>query len=294
MAMNDQSTAEQWARIDRLLDRMLALAPSERSAFIERETAGDERLSRELQALLIEFGTRGDLLDRPAASSLGTAPASALLQSGERVGPYRVLSLLGRGGMGEVYRTERADGQFEQQAALKLLRRESVEHLGRFLAERRILARLERPGIARLYDAGVMDDGRPYMVMELVEGRPIVAWCREHAADLRRRLDLFLQVCDAVAYAHQHLVIHRDLKPGNVLVTADGRAKLLDFGVAKLFSPGVSSDTADTPLTPAYAAPEQLTRDGVTTATDIHALGLLLYELLTGQRRGVATTQRSQ
>lgn len=282
--MNDHASTAHWARVDGLLDQLLTLAPSERAAFIGRETCGDERLRDELLALSAQFDTRGDLLDRSALSSLGEPSECAMLQPGRRIGAYRVLALLGRGGMGEVYRSERADGQFEQQVALKVLRRESVEHLGRFLAERRILARLEHPGIARLYDAGITDGGRPYMVMELVEGLPIAQWCHQHRATLRKRIDLFLQVCDAVAYAHQHLIIHRDLKPDNVLVMEDGRAKLLDFGVAKLLSPVNGDETFDAPLTPSYAAPEQLTRSGATTATDVHALGLLLYELLTGQR----------
>ena len=165
--------------------------------------------------------------------------------------------------MGEVYRAERADGQFEHQIALKLLRQDAVEHLGLFVRERRILAKLEHPGIARLYDAGIGDDGRPYMVMELVEGVPITDWCRQRKADLSKRLALFAQVCDAVAYAHQHLVIHRDINPGNILVTDDGRAKLLDFGVAKLLSGAAGDATRNTPLTLSYGAPEQLTHAAV-------------------------------
>lgn len=279
--MKDQDAVEHWAQVDRLLDRVLALPPTDRAAFVEQQTTDDPRLRDEVLALLDELNTRGDLLDRPALSAVSHRAPAADLQAGHRIGAYRVLSLLGRGGMGEVYRAERADGQFDHQVALKLLRQDAVEHLGLFVSERRILARLEHPGIARLYDAGVGDDGRPYMVMELVEGVPVTDWCRQRKASLRERLALFAQVCDGVAYAHQNLVIHRDLKPGNILVTADGRAKLLDFGVAKLLSSTADENTRSTPLTMSYAAPEQLTHSAVSTATDIYALGVLLFELLT-------------
>ena len=284
--MSDHEAVEHWAQVDRLLDRVLALPPTDRAAFVEQQTTDDPRLRDEVLALLAELATRGDLLDRPALGAVSRrTPAVELqrvdLQPGQRIGAYEVLSLLGRGGMGEVYRAARADGQFDHQVALKLLRQDAVEHLGLFVSERRILARLEHSGIARLYDAGVGDDGRPYMVMELVEGMPIIDWCRQRKANLHERLALFAQVCDAVAYAHQNLVIHRDLKPGNILVTNDGRIKLLDFGVAKLLSDAVEEATRSTPLTLSYAAPEQLTRSPISTATDIYALGVLLFELLT-------------
>ena len=282
--MDHGKLPQQWAQVDSLLDRAITLAPVEREAFVEAETATDPRLRMEVMALLAEMDTRGDVLDRPAVDALGWRSGAADLQPGHPVGTYRVLSLLGRGGMGEVYMGERADGQFEHRVALKLLRHDAVEHLGRFIAERRILASLQHPGISRLYDAGVAEDGRPYMVMELVEGVSITCWCAQQKATLQQRLALFTQVCDAVVFAHQNLVIHRDLKPANILVTAEGRIKLLDFGVARLLAPTDASETVDAPITPAYAAPEQLTRSGVTTATDVHALGLLLSELLTGQR----------
>jgi non-specific serine/threonine protein kinase/serine/threonine-protein kinase len=282
--MDNDHVARQWARVDQLLDQVLARAPHEREAFVQAETAHDPRLRSEVMALLAEFETRGDLLDRPAMEALTCRPSAADLQPGHRVGAYRVLSLLGRGGMGEVYLGERADGQFEHHAALKLLRHDAVDHLGRFIAERRILARLRHPGIARLYDAGVTDDGRPYMVMELVQGVPITQWCLRGRASLQQRLGLFTQVCGAVAYAHQNLVIHRDLKPGNILVDEAGEIRLLDFGVARLLAPVDSSETVGAPITPAYAAPEQLAGGAVTTATDVHALGLLLFELLTDAR----------
>ena len=279
----DQDAVEHWIQVDRLLDRVLALPMSDRAAFVQQQTSDDPRLRDEVVSLLAGLETRGDLLDRPAADALSRRTTALDLPPGHRIGAYRVVALLGRGGMGEVYRAERADGQFEHQIALKLLRQDAVEHLGLFVSERRILATLEHPGIARLYDAGISDDGRPYMVMELVEGVPITDWCRQREAGLSQRLALFAQVCDAVAYAHQHLVIHRDIKPGNIVVTADGRAKLLDFGVARLLSGAVEDATRNTPLTFSYGAPEQLTHTTVSTATDIYALGVLLFELLTGR-----------
>lgn len=279
--MSQSGAIQRWAQVDRLLDLVLPMQPTDRAAFVAQQTTDDPRLREEVMALLDELATRGDLLDRPVLETLSRRAPSAELQAGHRFGAYRIVALLGRGGMGEVYRAARADGQFEHNVALKLLRQDSVEHLSLFVAERHILASLEHPGIARLYDAGVAEDGRPYMVMELVEGVPITGWCRQHKATLHERLDLFSQVCDAVTYAHQHLVIHRDLKPGNILVNAHGRIKLLDFGVAKLLSDNVEEATRNTPLTLSYAAPEQLTRATISTATDIYALGVLLFELLT-------------
>jgi eukaryotic-like serine/threonine-protein kinase len=279
--MKDRSAVEHWAEVDRLLDLVLALPLSERAAFVREQTPAQPRLRDEVLALLEYVETRGDLFDRPAADALLRWTPAPELQVGHRIGAYRVLSVLGRGGMGEVYRAERADGQFEHQIALKLLRQDAVEHLGLFVSERRILAKLEHPGIARLYDAGIFEDGRPYMVMELVEGVPITEWCRQRKAGLEERLGLFVQVCNAVAYAHMHLVIHRDIKPRNIVVTTDGRAKLVDFGVARLVSGAAETATHNTPLTLSYAAPEQLTHATVSTSTDIHALGVLLFELLT-------------
>jgi serine/threonine-protein kinase len=281
--MDDRITAERWARLEGLLDAALTLPPGERASFLARQTGGDEHLLRDVQRLLDQAQTRDDLLDRPAATLVqGTVPTG--LAPGTVIGAYRVLEPIGRGGMGEVYRAERADGQFDQQVALKLIRREAVDQIERFHDERRLLAQLDHPGIARLFDGGVADDGRPYMVMEWVEGQPITIWCRDHQTDLRQRLDVFQQVCEAVAYAHRNLLVHRDLKPGNVLVNAEGRAKLLDFGVAKLLTVADLAQQTQAPVTPAYAAPEQLSHAPVTTAADVYALGLLLFELLTGER----------
>jgi serine/threonine-protein kinase len=209
---------------------------------------------------------------------------------GEMVGVYRLIELLGRGGMGEVYLGERADGRFEQKVAVKLVKRgmDSIEILRRFARERRILARLEHPGIARLLDGGETPDGRPYFVMELVEGEAITDYCRARGVPLEDRLRLFASCCDAADAAHRALIVHRDLKPSNILVTPDGQVKLLDFGIAKLLEEeneeGEMQLTrlGERVITPGYAAPEQILGGGVTIATDVFSLGVVLYELLTG------------
>ena len=205
------------------------------------------------------------------------------LPEGTRFGPWSLQHLIGRGGAGEVYFAIRADGVFQQRAAVKVLQRGAVAEATRFQAEREILARLEHPGIARLLDGGMHADGRPYMVMDYVEGVSLTEYCDARRLDLRARLKLFIQVCEVVSYAHRSLVVHRDLKPRNILVNESGRVKLLDFGVAKLLDAvaGPAADKTLAPLTPDYAAPEQLTGQPITTATDVYALGVLLFELLT-------------
>src|SRR6185503_18396474 len=208
---------------------------------------------------------------------------------GETIGPYRLGTELGRGGMGTVFLAERADGQFDQRVALKLVKRgmDSAEILDRFRAERQILARLQHANVARLLDGGVTPDGQPYFAMEHVEGEPLTTYCQRVSLSTALRLRLFLQVCEAVEYAHRNLVVHRDLKPSNILVTPDGQVKLLDFGIAKVLDPG-STDPAVTRreervLTPRYAAPEQLLGQPVTTVTDVYSLGVVLYEMLAGR-----------
>lgn len=209
---------------------------------------------------------------------------------GTMVGRYRLLEEIGRGGMGTVWLAERADGHFEQQVALKLVKRgmDSDELLTRFIRERQILARLEHPNIARLLDGGVSEDGRPYFVMELVQGERITRYAETRHLSLEQRLRLVATVCRAVQQAHRNLVVHRDLKPSNVLITDAGEVKLLDFGVARLLTDSASDEKVATrePLTPEYASPEQLSGGAVTTASDVYQLGMLLYELLTGTRPG--------
>ena len=281
--------AATWQRVEALFHGALAQPAAQREAWLRKACAGDPALQAAVEKLLCASAPSTDTLDRGIAVS-GNAPAPVTawqpLAQGELVGSYRILQALGQGGMGEVYLAERADGQFEQQVALKLMRASATEHLQRFEAERQILARLEHSGIARLIDGGVLADGRPYMVMEYVAGEPLAEYCRRRELQLRERLALFEQVCDAVNYAHANLVIHRDLKSGNILVNTDGRVKLLDFGVAKLISSEWAGDdetTRGTPLTPDHAAPEQLTGRRITTATDVYALGVVLYNLLAGR-----------
>jgi hypothetical protein len=203
----------------------------------------------------------------------------------EQLGHWRICNLVGRGGMGEVWRAERADGLFEMNVAVKFLRSDRADVLERFKAERRVLAQLDHPNIARLIDGGVTQNGLPYLVTEFIEGAQLDRWCEHKRPKLRERLNLFLQICDALAYAHSELVVHRDIKPGNILIDANGTAHLLDFGIAKVLSgPGLDELTDESPHTPEYAAPEQVQGGAITVRTDVYALGLLLYWLLTGVR----------
>jgi serine/threonine protein kinase/tetratricopeptide (TPR) repeat protein len=277
----------EWSRVEAALDEFLDTPREKWASALADLTANDAALGREVESLLVQMDGTDAVLDRPILlPEIPAEPSSTSfsLSPGTRVGVYGILEFIGRGGMGEVYRAERADGQFEQQVALKLIRREAGAHLERFHVERQILARLEHPNIARLLDGGLSEDGRPYMVMELVEGKPIMEWCRENQSNLAQRLQLFTSICEAVAYAHRNLMVHRDIKPSNLLVRADGSVKLLDFGVARLLDPERTDYTQNAPLTPAYAAPEQLTQGPITTATDVYSLGLLLFELLTEKR----------
>ena len=247
--------------------------------------------ARALERLLRADAHAGEFLEAPPAwvAAAGIAPAAAhAMDTPRQFGPWRVLRTLGSGGMGEVWLAERSDGEFEQHAAVKQLAYPTPGLLQRFRQERQILARLEHPNIARLIDGGVDAAGAPYLVMEYVDGEPITGYARRQALDLHARLRLFLLVCDAVQYAHQNLVVHRDLKPSNIFVTAEGAAKLLDFGIAKvLASTGPSSAPTHTlarMLTPGYAAPEQFRGGAITTAVDVYALGVVLYELLSEAR----------
>ncbi|HEX4873012.1 MAG TPA: serine/threonine-protein kinase [Nevskiaceae bacterium] len=272
------SPSADWFEIERLLDAALDLPVAERARFLARSAAAPE-VRAEVAALLAAAASSEGFLDAEPA-----APAYRL-PVGARIGPWRVEAPIGRGGMGEVYAVVREEADFQQRAALKLLvRLESTEDRARFSAERRILARLSHPGIAHLLDGGE-HGGHPYAVMEYVEGLPLTEAARERP--LSAQLDLFEAVCEAVDHAHRHFVVHRDLKPGNVLVTAEGRVKLLDFGIAKQLDPLLAEAGDRTQvlrLSPDYCAPEQLRGEPVTAATDVYALGVLLFELLTGQR----------
>ncbi len=284
--------------MDRLFEQALKLGPDEREAFLDQAGEDDERLRREVDGLLRAEGSSPSFLEEGAvalvAAEIGDLGVSAEPAQPERLGPYRILRQIGSGGMSHVYLAERADGEFEQNVAIKVMRSGvgPAAEASRFRAERQILASFDHPEIARVFDGGVTDDGRPYLVMEYVAGGPLTTFCDERALGLDQRLALFVRVCDAVQYAHQRLVVHRDLKPSNVLVTESGRVKLLDFGIAKLLAPSAASAGASLPstrtglllLTPEYAAPEQLRGQEVTTAADVYALGVVLYELVTGSR----------
>jgi Tol biopolymer transport system component/serine/threonine protein kinase len=279
---------EQWERATALFDDFVELPADERRRSLRAVEARDPELAQAVARLLAADAVDTDLLDRPLALSAAGEGASELAEPmPARAGVYRITGRLGRGGMAEVFAGERDDGAFEQRVAVKVLRRglDTEDLLARFARERRILARLEHPAIARLLDAGRLADGRPYLVMERVDGRPIDRFAEELALPLEERLRLLIVACDAVAYAHRNLVVHRDLKPSNVLISATGDVKLLDFGIAKLLAPEPGGAAASTvrelrALTPAYAAPEQLAGAPTTTATDVWGLGALAFELL--------------
>ncbi len=292
-------SAEHWQRVQLTLDEALALDPAAVGPFLDQACSDDDTVRREVERLLDACAKADAFLEDPPSRLAAELLAEQPVLEGRRIGPYLVSARIGRGGMGVVYLAERDDGQFRQRVALKLVPRglETEHAVRRFLDERQILASLSHPGIARLLDGGVTTDGLPYFAMEYVEGTPIDKYCETHALDVEARLELFAQVCDAVQYAHQNLVVHRDLKPSNILVTepgsdgAPGRPKLLDFGIAKLLDDGSpretgrrdSTGTGARWLTPRYASPEQVRGANVTTMSDGYALGVLLYELLTGR-----------
>ncbi len=276
---------EQWAAIRDLFDALADAPPAERERVLA-ESRQPAAVIAETKALLAAADGVGDFMQADAGSLAGTPTPEAPYQSlpaGARVGAFSIVALIGRGGQGEVYQAERWRGGFEQSVALKLLRPEAAEQFARFEYERQVLAGFEHPGIARLVDGGKAPDGRPYLAMEFVAGTAITRHCAEAGLSLEARLALFEQVCEAVAYAHRNLVVHRDLKPSNVLVTPEGQVKLLDFGVAHaLEAPGQTLMTQIV-FTPDYAAPEQFEGRNPTTATDVYALGAILFELLTGR-----------
>lgn len=286
--------ASRWQRIESLFHAAIERPPDERSAFLQAACADDPTMVNEIQRLLDADDAPHSLLEGRAIDALDAD--SSTLTPGAKVGSYRVIRTIGSGGMGIVYLAERADGQFEQRVALKVIKRgmDSTSILARFRAERRILARLQHPNIARLLDGGVTDDGLPFFTMEYVDGRSITRYCDDEHLSMEARLDLFQHVCAAVQYAHASLVVHRDLKPSNILVTADGQAKLLDFGIARVMDEDEEGITrsGQRVMTPAYASPEQVRGEPVTTASDVYSLGVILYELLCGRHphRDTAST----
>lgn len=278
-------TRSEWALVREAFDQLVELEPPARAARL-RTLGFPRRLTSELNSLLSASEDDG-LLDVRASEPSGVEAALeySSLRAGAKIGAFVIDGLIGRGGAGEVYLAHRADPKFEQSVAIKLLRPEAIDHMGLFDRERRVLATLEHPGIARLIDGGLAPDGRAFMAMEYIDGADIVSWCAANDADIRTRLDLFGQVCDAVAYAHRRLVVHRDIKPSNIVIDGEGRARLLDFGVARLLEATTDGRTGTLPmLTPEYAAPEQLENRPPTTAADVYGLGAVLFELLTGRR----------
>lgn len=277
------------SRLRDVFDAVIDAEPEARAARLDALAAGDPELQRAVERLLDAHAAAGGFLD--AGPRTLAFPEAGPDVVGHRVGAYEVVREIGRGGMGVVYLGVRVDDQYRKEVAIKVLRAavdRQVLHV-RFARERQILASLDHPDIARLIDAGTTEEGQPYLVMDLVDGVPIDDYCARHDLPIEARLALFRRVCDAVHHAHRHLVVHRDLKPRNILVTPDGSPRLLDFGIAKLLgaddgaAPGVT-ETGLHLMTPEYASPEQARGDVVTTASDIYSLGIILFQLLTGQR----------
>ena len=286
--------AEHYARVQELFQAAVDLPPDARAAVLEKKCDRDTALRREVETLLALDAESSSFGEQPrfviSENFLPGESDSEEQLAGRRFGVYQVIRELGRGGLGAVYLAARADDEYRKEVALKLIRRglDTDDILRRFRTERQILAQLDHPNIARLLDGGTTDDGLPYFVMEYVQGEPITAYCEQHHLPVKERLELFRKVCAAVAYAHQNLVVHRDLKPSNILVTTDGEPKLLDFGIAKLLTADDELFTQTAPnlraMTPEYASPEQVKGDRITTASDVYSLGVLLYELLSGEK----------
>ncbi len=290
-------TRGRWRQVEAVLDRVLEAPDSDREALLAESCGDDAELRREVEGLLAAEAEAPGFFE--ADASAFAAPA-LFPEAGDRNGlaadrlrNYRLVREIGAGGMSRVFLGERDGDEFEQRVAIKILRGVGLdldEGTRRFAAERQILASLDHPSIARMFDGGTTDAGLPYLVMELIEGVPITDYCTD--LELEERLDLLIETCEAVQYAHQRLIVHRDLKPSNILVTPAGQLKLLDFGIAKLLAPGAMGLDDAAPvtrtglllMTPEYAAPEQIRGQDITTATDVYALGVLLYELLTGRR----------
>ena len=282
-------TPDRWARVKAVFGAVVEAPEDERPRLLVDACAGDVELRSEVESLLAADGRASGRFQAPAAALGASFERETTFRAPEHLGPYRLLREIGRGGMGTIHLAVRDDDQYRKQVAIKLIRRHlaSEEVLRRFRSERQIMADLDHPNIASLLDGGTMPDGHPYIVMEYIEGVPIDVSCAERRLDVRACVALFRQVCAAVQYAHQHLVVHRDLKPGNILVTEEGVPKLLDFGIARLFAAPGEPDFEQTltehrAMTPRYASPEQVLGRPVGTASDVYSLGVVLYELLTG------------
>jgi len=300
-------TPERWKQVEEVFQGALDRPHEERQTFIAEKCGEDDSLRRQVEALVAQYEAAGDFIEAPAYAgnfTPGSTPfKTAHLDNfaddpaddpmaGARIGAYKIVREIGRGGMGAVYLAVRADSEYQKRVAIKLVKRgmDTDFILRRFRNERQILASLDHPNIARLLDGGTTADGLPYFVMEYIEGQPLYRYCDGEKLTIHERLRLFTNICNAVAYAHQNLVVHRDIKPSNILICSDGTPKLLDFGIAKLLNPELTPDTI-TPtatamrlMTPEYASPEQVRGEPATPASDIYSLGILLYELLTGHR----------
>jgi len=279
-------TPQRWTEVRRALAEALELDTEARAIFVRRLSVTDPELHGHVESLLA-CEKDADLLLPADASAVPIAEEMPVAPS--RVGPWRILREAGRGGMGVVYEAERSDGQYTRRVAVKVLPGGFAGGtlMRRFLSEREILARLEHPGIARMFDGGVTPSGQPYLVMEYVDGQPLDLYARQVSLSVTARLRLFLDVCRAVSYAHSKLVVHRDLKPGNIFVTPDGKVRLLDFGLARMLEPGASPEVTQTAfrlMTPAYASPEQIRGATFGVSGDVFSLGVILYELLAGER----------
>jgi serine/threonine protein kinase/Tol biopolymer transport system component/tetratricopeptide (TPR) repeat protein len=288
-------TPERWKKVEKVFNSALKQAPEEQSAYLEQACEGDESLLRQVETLIASYKKAGDFISQtPSTQQESERPAedtgSALI--GRRIGSYKIVRQIGRGGMGSVFLAVRADDEYQMRVAIKLIKRgmDSDFIVRRFRNERQILASLDHPYIGRLLDGGTTEDGLPYFVMEYVEGQILHYYCDTQRLSIPERLRLFLKVCSAVQYAHQNLIIHRDLKPSNILVTADGTPKLLDFGIAKILNPEIGGHTLDPTtaalrmMTPEYASPEQVRGEPATVVSDVYALGVMLYEILTDHR----------
>jgi len=305
-------TNRRWTEIKAIFSEALSLKGADRNRFILERCEGDEALRGEVESLLFAHDVAENLLDRPAPSlgSLATTDAESVPgasgttgsdpKAGGRLGSYRLEREIGRGGMGEVYLATRADSEFVKQVAIKLIRcgKESEFTIRRFRNERQILARIEHPYVARLIDGGTTPAGLPYFVMEYVDGQPINIFCEEHKLSNHDRLELFVKICSAVEYAHERNILHRDLKPSNILVKHNRTPKLLDFGIAKIVGADLAGTTTDLTLvgfqmlTPAYASPEQMRGEPATVRSDIYSLGVVLYELLCGERPSLGAFEK--
>src|SRR5215471_137349 len=300
-----------WQRVEQIFTAAERLPKDERTALLDDLCAGDEDLRCEIESLLayhdksdefIEHAVGGFALEDPSAlgANSETECVPGILDV-VQVGPYRILRQIGSGGMGILYEAIRED-QFQKRVALKVIKRgmDTASIIRRFHRERQILAGLSHANVTALLDGGTTADGRPYFVMEYVEGQPVTEFCDAHHLTIRQRLEMFREICGAVQYAHQNLVVHRDLKPGNILIKRDGVPKLLDFGIAKILNLEVTSGTLEMTaaatriMTPEYASPEQVRGEPITTSTDVYSLGVLLYELLTGHRPYRFNTRTAQ